>query len=302
MVGVLSEPGLGLAAPARRITMYRGRTLSLSFPPFTRAVKWLVLANAAVFLLMTLLQAFAPSANDVLFYGMSLIPYRVLSGWLWQLATYSFVHVGLWHILFNMLALWMFGSQFEVDWGRKKFLEFYFFCVVGAALITIAVSYTGFGGIAPTTKTVGASGGIYGILMAFAMVHGDQEILLFPLPFSIKAKYFVAGIGFIALINAISAAGPGRGEAVAYFAHLGGLLFGFLYVKFVPARGLMFGASERYFGVRNSYYRWKRKRAARKFEVYMRDKHNRDVTFDEHGNYVPPDDKGNGGSKSGWVN
>ena len=89
----------------------------------------------------------------------------------------------------------------------------------------------------------------------------------------------------------------------AYFAHLGGLLFGFIYVKFMPRKGIAYGASESYFGFRNSYYRWKRRRAARKFEVYMR-KHNREVTFDEHGNYVPPDDadKKNGGSKSGWVN
>jgi hypothetical protein len=89
---------------------------------------------------------------------------------------------------------------------------------------------------------------------------------------------------------------------VANFAHLGGLLFGFLYIKFMPRRGLTFGASEQYFNLRNSYYRWKRRRAARKFEVYM-SKHDRKVTFDEHGNYVPPDeDKKNGGSKSGWVN
>jgi hypothetical protein len=149
---------------------------------------------------------------------------------------------------------------------------------------------------------VGASGGIYGILMAFGLIHGDREIMLFPIPFSIRAKYFVAAIAFIALVGAIGAASPGRGEAVAYFAHLGGLVFGFLYVKFLPRRGLAFGASERYFSLRNAYYRWKRRRAARKFEVYMR-QHDRKVTFDEHGNYIPPeDDKKNGGSKSGWVN
>jgi len=93
------------------------------------------------------------------------------------------------------------------------------------------------------------------------------------------------------------------GQGVANFAHLGGLLFGFLYVKFVPRRGLTLGASEHYFSLRNSYYRWRRRRAARKFEVYM-SKHDRKVTFDEHGNYVPPDemDKKNGGSKSGWIN
>jgi membrane associated rhomboid family serine protease len=282
--------------------MPRGQTFSLSFPPFTKAVKWLVLLNAAVFLLLTLLAAAAPNFGNVARDLLSLIPQWVMHGAVWQLLTYSFVHAGLFHILFNMLALWMFGAQLESDWGYKKFLEFYVFCVVGAALTTIAVSYTGIGGVTPVTGTVGASGGVLGILMAFGMLYGEQEIMLFPIPLSIKAKYFVAGLVFIELISAINAAGPGHGQDIAYVAHLGGLLFGFLYVKFLPRRGPAFGVSERYFGVRNSYYRWKRRRAARKFEVYMR-KHDRTVTFDEHGNYIPPDDdKKNGGSKSGWVN
>jgi membrane associated rhomboid family serine protease len=282
--------------------MYRGRTFSLSLPPFTKAVKWLILINAAVFFLLTVLQAFTPSLGGVLFYILSLVPAWVMRGGLWQLVTYSFLHVGLFHILFNMLALWMFGAQLEMDWGKNKFLEFYFFCVVGAALTTVAVSYTGLGGVTPLTNTVGASGGVLGILMAFGLLYGDQEIMLFPIPISIRAKYFVAGVVFIELISAINAAGPGRGQNVAYVAHLGGLLFGFLYVKYMPRRGMLYGTSERYFGMRNSYYRWKRRRAARKFEVYMR-KHNRTVEFDEHGNYVPPEEeKKNGGSKSGWVN
>jgi len=230
----------------------------------------------------------------------ALIPMMVVRGWVWQLVSYSFLHEGILHLLFNMLGLWMFGAQFEQDWGSKKFLEFYFFSVVGAALTTIAVSFTGIGGVQPTTPTIGASGGVFGILMAFGMIYGDREVMLFPIPFSVKAKYFVAGIAFITLIEAISAS-SGRGSAVAYSAHLGGLLFGFLYVKFIPRRGLVWGTSERYFGLRNSYYRWKRRRTARKFEVYMR-KHNRTVHFDEHGNYVPDDDKKDGESKSGWVN
>jgi len=283
--------------------MPSGRTLSLSLPPFTKAVKWLIIVDAGVYLLITLLQALAPAVGNLIFSIFGLIPQLVTHGWIWQLATYSFLHSGLFHLLFNMLALWMFGAQFESDWGHKRFLEFYFFCVVGAALTTVAIAYTGIGGVTPRTITVGASGGIYGILMAFGLIYGDREIMLFPIPISIRAKYFVAGIAFIALVSAIGAATPGHGEAIAYFAHLGGLLFGFLYVKFVPRRGLVFDATERYFGFRNSYYRWKRRRAARKFEVYMR-KHDRKVTFDEHGNYVPPEDadKKNGGSKSGWVN
>lgn len=280
--------------------MYRGRTLSLSLPPFTKAVKWLVLINAGVLLLLTLLHAMNEDVFAAFRAIFALIPIMVVRGWVWQLVSYSFLHEGILHLLFNMLGLWMFGAQFEQDWGSKKFLEFYFFSVVGAALTTIAVSFTGIGGVQPTTPTIGASGGVFGILMAFGMIYGDREVMLFPIPFSVKAKYFVAGIAFITLIEAISAS-SGRGSAVAYSAHLGGLLFGFLYVKFIPRRGLVWGTSERYFGLRNSYYRWKRRRTARKFEVYMR-KHNRTVHFDEHGNYVPDDDKKDGESKSGWVN
>jgi len=280
--------------------MYRGRTLSLSLPPFTKAVKWLVIINAGVLLLLTLLHAMNEDVFAAFRAIFALIPYVVVRGWVWQLVSYSFLHEGILHLLFNMLGLWMFGAQFEQDWGPKKFLEFYFFCVIGAALTTIAVSYTGIGGVQPTTPTIGASGGVFGILMAFGMIYGDREVMLFPIPFSVKAKYFVAGIAFITLIEAISAS-SGRGSAVAYSAHLGGLLFGFLYVKFIPKRGLVWGTSERYFGLRNSYYRWKRRRTARKFEVYMR-KHNRTVHFDEHGNYIPEDDKKDGESKSGWVN
>jgi membrane associated rhomboid family serine protease len=208
------------------------------------------------------------------------------------------LHAGLWHLLMNMLTLWMFGSQEEMDWGSRKFLEFYLFCVVGAALVTIAVSYLHIG-MTPATETLGASGGVYGVLVAFGMLYADREIFLFPIPFSIKAKYLIWIIVFLVVVATLQ---PSQG-GVANFAHLGGLFFGFVYVKFLSRRGLMVGTSERFFSLRNSYHRWRRRRAARKFEVYMRD-HDRTVTFDEHGNYIPPQDSGkkNGGSKSGWVN
>jgi membrane associated rhomboid family serine protease len=279
--------------------MYRGRTLSLSFPPFTHWVKRIIIACVGIYLLQVVLGAVAPGlASDLLTYG-ALIPVAVLHGWIWQLISYSFLHGGVGHVLINMLMLWMFGAQEEMDWGPKKFLEFYLFCVVGAALTTIAVAYSPIPGVSPVTPTIGASGGIYGVLMAFGMLYGDREILMFPLPFMMKAKYMIA---IMILLVVIATFQPAQG-GVANFAHLGGLFFGFVYVKFMPKRGLTLGASEKYFGLRNSYYRWKRRRAARKFEVYMR-KHNRTVTFDEHGNYIPPEDpdKKNGGSKSGWVN
>ncbi len=291
-----------------------GRTMTLGFPPFTRAIKWLVIINAAIYLLMLILGGVAPAAANAIVAVGALTPIFVTHGWLWQIVTYSFLHAGLFHILFNMLTLWMFGSALEVAWGERQFLEFYFYCVIGAALTTIGVAYLGlvptfhFLAITPLTTTLGASGGIFGVMMAFAMLYGDQEFMMFPLPFMIRAKYLVGILIFIALAEAL---GASRGQAVAYFAHLGGALFGFFYIKFLPRRGLTYFFSEHYFGTRNAYYRWKRRRAARKFQVYMRKVENtespeqlRQKYFDEHGNYRPPDDKGNGESKGrgGWVN
>jgi membrane associated rhomboid family serine protease len=281
--------------------MYRGRTLSLSFPPFTHWVKRIIITCVAVYFLQVVLGAIAPNAESYLILWGALIPVQALHGWIWQLLTYSFLHGSVGHVLVNMLMLWMFGAQEEQDWGSKRFLEFYLFCVAGAALITIAVAYSPLPGVTPATTTLGASGGVYGVLMAFGMLYGDREIFMFPLPFMMKAKYMVAIMIFLVIIATFQ---PAQG-GIANFAHLGGLLFGFLYVKFAPRRGLAFGLSEGYFSVRNAYYRWRRRRAARRFEVYMR-KHDRTVTFDEHGNYIPPEDgeadKKNGGSKSGWVN
>jgi membrane associated rhomboid family serine protease len=277
--------------------MRRG-TISFSFPPFAGWVKRIIVTCTAIYLLQLILE----SAFHISFVPVeelfALIPVFVMKGYIWQLVTYSLLHAGFGHLFFNMLTLWFIGSYLERDFGPRRFIECYLFCVVGAALVTIAVAYTHFLGMDPRTGTVGASGGIFGLLMAFGVLYADQELMMFPLPFTIKAKYMV-GIWIIVAIVAVFQ--PSHG--VATFAHLGGLLFGFLFVKFLPRRGITYAASEQYFGARNWYYRWKRRRAAKKFEVYMR-KHDRNVSFDEHGNYIPPDDenKKNGGSKSGWVN
>jgi membrane associated rhomboid family serine protease len=276
-----------------------GESMTLSLPPFTRAVTWLLAINTGVFLLMELLGlARLTTAVEFIFDHFELLPNAVIHGELWQIVTYSFLHIGFMHWFGNMIGLWMFGSAFEGSWGTRRFVELYFVGVVGAAITTIALSYTHVLG-SPFIPTVGASGGVFAILIAFGMVFGENEIMLIPFPFLIKAKYFVAILIVVTL--ALAMAGGGN---VAYVAHLGGLFFGYLYVKRGPRKGVNLGLAERYYSVHNAYYRWKRRRAARKFEVYMR-KHDRDVHFDEHGNYIPPEDdthKGNGGSKSGWVN
>ena len=275
-----------------------GREMTLSFPPFTKAVIWLLSINTAIFLGLS---AFGSrSVITWVFDHLGLVPERtILHLELWQVITYSFIHTGFWHWFGNMLGIWMFGSTFESSWRPRRFLELYFTGVVGAAVTTILMAFAHIL-IDPSKSTVGASGGVFAILMAYGMVFGENEIFLFPFPFLIKAKYFVLILIVVTVAFAIS----GNGDT-AYLAHLGGLFFGYLYVKYGSRRKVTRQASpsEWYYGLKNSYYRWKRRRAARKFEVYMR-KHDRDVKFDDLGNYIPPDDrdKKNGGSKSGWVN
>ena len=277
------------------------RAVSFAFPPFTRTVKLLIGINVAVYFLLLLMGIARQEAGVVAIYGtFGLIPSWVVHHWyVWQVVTYSFLHASLLHILFNMLSLWMFGAALDSQWGKRQFLEFYFFCVIGAALTTIGLAYAANGllGLTPGTLTVGASGGIFGILLAFAWYFGEQEVFMFPLPVTIKAKYMVAILILIALAGAMSNAG-----GTAYIAHLGGALFAFLYLKFLPRRGLTFAFTEGYYSVRNSYHRWKRRRAQKRFQVYMR-KHQHDPKeyFDEYGNFRPPDD-GEKKDKGGWVN
>lgn len=161
-----------------------------------------------------------------------------------QLFTYMFMHANFQHIFFNMFALWMFGRVLEQVWGPKRFLLFYMLCGIGAGLIQELVQYieyatvlsnyttvqTGYGLIPMSEylnmmRTVGASGAIYGILLAFGMLFPNSQMFVFPLPFPIKAKYFVIGYAVLELVLGISG-----GDGVAHFAHLGGMLFGLILI------------------------------------------------------------------------
>ena len=139
---------------------------------------------------------------------------------LWQLVTYGFMHGGLTHILFNMFMLWMFGRELEVIMGPKRFLTYYMTCVIGAGIVQLIVaSLQGTGG-----PTVGASGGVFGILLAFGMAFPNRMILLLIPPIPMKAKYLVVLAGGMELYFGLAGTRPN----IASFAHLGGMLFGFL--------------------------------------------------------------------------
>ena len=221
-------------------------------------VKWLLIVNSALFLLYFFA---ARVGAGSWFSDFSLWPRAVITlPAFWQLFTYMFLHdpYGFAHILFNMLALWMFGSDLEWDWGTKRFLQYYFLCGVGAG-VSVVVANALFGSL--DSRTIGASGAIYGLLLAFGVLYPDR-IVLFSFLFPIKAKYFVMIIGAIAFLSSIGASGGG----VSHVAHLGGMVFGFLFLR---RRKLRFNPT---IPVGRWYRRWKTHRARRKFEVYMRNR------------------------------
>lgn len=143
---------------------------------------------------------------------------------IYQIITYLFLHGSFTHLFFNMFALWMFGRIIEQVWGAKKFLFYYLACGIGAGLCQELVQYL----MQSYSLTIGASGAVYGILLAFGMIFPEERMFIFPIPIPIKAKWFVIGYAALELFSALSMASDG----VAHIAHLGGMLFGFLLIKY----------------------------------------------------------------------
>lgn len=203
------------------------------FPP---VIKWLLISNTAIWLLTDIfLQPFTVSGvrlggeQGVLTFFLALWPIGV-NFWPWQLVTYMFLHGGFAHLFFNMLALWMFGMELENVWGSKRFLSFYLMCGVGAAITNLLVAPL----IGLNVPTVGASGGVFGILVAFGMLFPDRPIYIyFLLP--IRAKFFVAGYILLELFYGVT----GTSSGIAHFAHLGGAAVGFVYI-FLASKGFSF--------------------------------------------------------------
>jgi membrane associated rhomboid family serine protease len=205
---------------------------------------------------------------------------------LWQPLTFGFVpDLGLLSIIFSMLSLWFMGFYLEDLKGSRWLLETYLVSTLTAGILATALSFTGLLHMSPASTVLGTDAALFGLLTCFAVLFGDQQFMMFPLPFSIRAKYLAIIFMLIAFVMLL-----GGGNPVGYVAYLGGGLGGFLYAKIAPRRGYGFAASEGLYGVRNSYYRWKRARAARKFQVYM-GKQGREVHFDKEGRYVDPDDR-----------
>jgi membrane associated rhomboid family serine protease len=218
--------------------------------PVSTAIKALIIANVAVFFALIFL--------PILMALFGLHPRLVVRGWVWQPITYMFLHDpgGLFHILFNMLALWMFGTELERTWGTRYFLKFYFVTGIGAGLLTIAFSLLPFDFARQiyAANVIGASGAIYGLMLAYGLYFPDRPIYMY-LVFPIPAKYFVLIMGAIAFYSSLSGT-----SGVANATHLGGLLVAYIFIK----GGRVHPLAE----VKYRYLKWKINRVRKKFDVY----------------------------------
>lgn len=239
----------------------------------TPAIKLLVIVCAAVFLLQELSGVLFGAAGWnfwIVYFG--LVPRYVEHGFIWQVFTYLFLHGGIWHLLLNMFFLWMFGRDVERAWGAKRFYIYYFLCGVGAGVVNVIVKMVmdphGLG--SALVPTIGASGAIFGVLLAAAILFPHQRVFLFPFPVAISMRVFVLVMGVIEFFGTLGAGG----DNVSHVCHLGGMLVGYLYLR----RGSYL------YSYRNRYADWRKRRLMSRFEVYKR----------RHRNDPPPPDN--------WVN
>jgi len=233
----------------RRYPSTYASSFSFGPGPISTALKALIGVNVVMFVLTTFMQNLVPY--------LGLVPAFVLHQfWLWQIATYMFLHGGIFHIVFNMLALWMFGAELERMWGTRYFLKFYLVTGIGAGALTVLFSLLPFGFAQQLQHSIviGASGSIYGLLLAYALYFPDRPIYMY-FVFPIPAKIFVAIMGAIAFFSSLSEAG-----GVANATHLGGLLVAYIFLKSARVDPL----SE----LKYRYLKWKINRVRKKFDVY----------------------------------
>ncbi len=209
-------------------------------PPMVRA---LIVANVAIYLMQV------AGGRAFLIEYFSLIPALVTNLQVWRLFTYQFLHGGVWHIAINMLMLWMFGSELEQRWGQSFFLKYYFVCAIGGGIaFTLAMHMMG----DPWTISVGASGGIYGILMAYGMWFPTRQVyiwFLFPIP----VRYLVIFLIALEFLQSIESSGSG----IAHAAHFGGMVIGYFYLRWWGASGLGLSKLPGWRDVRRAYHRWR---------------------------------------------
>jgi membrane associated rhomboid family serine protease len=266
--------------------MPRLGTSPFAFPDFHGATRRLVLTNLAAFFAMALVGLTSSNIYNWLFLHGTFWPQAFLHGWLWQPITYSLVQIGILPTLLGLLSLWFLAGFLENFHSSNWVMNLYIVSVLGTALAAalIYISSQAMGFALPQVPLYGSFGGNFGLLAAIGLLYGDTQFMLFPLPIGIKARYLVVIFALIAIASMFGV------QRLYAFSQLGGALAGLLYVRMAPRRGVSFMLSESWYGMRNRYYRWKRKRAARKFEVYMKSQ-GRTVRFDGSGRQIIDEDQ-----------
>jgi membrane associated rhomboid family serine protease len=263
--------------------MPRLGTTPFSFPEFRGATRRLILWNLVAYFALALARMASPISADQLAGSFEFTPSLFLHGSLWQPITYSLIHPTLIGTFFELLSLWFLAGFLESTHSARWITGLYATSVLGTAAAALAIYACSRAlGFAPGTVSLyGCFGGIFGLLVAIGSLYGDVEFLMF-FVIGIKARYLVAIYALVAVAMLFSE------QKMYAFAQLGGALAGLFYVRLAPRRGFAIGLSESWYGLRNRYYRWKRRRAARKFEVYMR-AHGRTVRFDGTGRQLDED-------------
>ena len=196
---------------------FQSNPTELSYKPtiFTDAIKVLVTINFCIFLLQSIARA-----ENLFFPLFGLVPKLVWSElMIWQPFTYMFFHGGIWHVLINMFVLWMFGNELERLWGKRFFLNYYFTTGVGAGLVTMIF------GLHSMTPIVGASGAVYGVLLAYGIIYPNRQVYLYGL-IPIKSIWFVIGVGLIAFLSSFN-----EMSQISHLTHLSGMIIGYLLLK-----------------------------------------------------------------------
>jgi membrane associated rhomboid family serine protease len=276
--------------------MARNESIELGLPPFRGAVRQIILGSTVIYVVILLMVSFAPAAGQALLRAGILDPTLIRAGWLWQFVTYAFTYVDPIDFVLSQVGVYFLGTAVEERVGFARFYGLFFGSVVLSAIFGFLLSLTH---VIAQGPAMGSGSAANAILMVFYLFNRGAPIMLIPIPIRIPVKWIVMGVAAIETAYLLL-----THFSLYYFVMLLGLGAGYIWYRVFLTTRFSLGLAERYFEVRNSYYRWKRRRAAKKFEVYM-SKHDRQVHFDEHGNYIPPDDdpgKGNGGGKSGWVN
>lgn len=255
-----------------------------AFPDFRGATRRLVVANLAAYFLLAIAGMIAPEATASALAHLLFYPTTFLHGWIWQPFTYSLVHpTGLVvSTLFELLSIWFLAGFLEAFHADAWVMGLYVSSVLGAAAASLVIYGLGMLGSSPTAFPLyGCFGGIFGLLIAIGLLYGDVQFQMF-FVIGIKARYMAIIYGLVAIAMLFTS------MRMYAFAQLGGALGGYLFLRMAPRRGFSFAMSERWYGMRNSYYRWKRKQAAKKFEVYMKSQ-GRTVKFDGSGRQIDED-------------